>query len=163
MHPELEPPAGDKPRSPYLALTLDSSVLSVRTALAELRTVIGRLRISDDAASSIELVLAEVLTNICKHAYKGLPGGRIDLTAWADGDTLRFETHDFGVPMPDQQLPAGIPASLDGPVEKMPEGGFGWLLIRQLTVDLSYAREGDRNRLSFRMPCGAEKANFEAS
>ena len=31
----------------------------------------------------------------------------------------------------------------------LPEGGFGWGMIRDLTDDLSYRRDGARNELRF--------------
>ena len=57
---------------------------------------------------------------------------------------------DTGLPMPEGQLPAGVLAPL-GDFADLPEGGFGWHLIRSLSKDLSYRREGGRNLLSFRL------------
>ena len=34
----------------------------------------------------------------------------------------------------------------------LPEGGFGWYLIQDLTASLSYFREGRRNFLAFIVP-----------
>ena len=41
-------------------------------------------------------------------------------------------------------------------VEELPEGGFGWDLIRQLTTGLAYARVEGRNELTFRMRRAAQ-------
>ena len=38
-------------------------------------------------------------------------------------------------------------ADLDVAREDLPEGGFGWFLIRQLAWDVRYVREGRTNRL----------------
>ena len=38
-----------------------------------------------------------------------------------------------------------------GAVEDLPEGGFGWHVIRTLSKDLHYRRENGRNQLSFRL------------
>ena len=34
-------------------------------------------------------------------------------------------------------------------MQALPEGGFGWALIRDMTRDLTYRRQGRMNRLSF--------------
>ena len=136
---------------PSLVVTLDSSTLSVRAALAEMRAGLAELVLASDAAGTVELVLAEVMNNICEHAYGDASGGRIELAVWNEGDVLAFETRDYGLPMPNGKLPAGLPVPIDRPLDELPEGGFGWYLIRHLTSDLSYARVGHRNELTFRM------------
>ena len=37
-------------------------------------------------------------------------------------------------------------------IADLPEGGFGWGLIRALSSGLSYRRMSERNRLAFRIP-----------
>jgi serine/threonine-protein kinase RsbW len=131
--------------------TFGSTSLSVRAALVEVRVVLAELAPDADAAGSIEIVLAEVLNNIGEHAYRGRAGGSIVLRIRDEGEMLHFETRDDGLPMPNGRMPAGRAARLDCPVEDIPEGGFGWHLIRNLTAGLCYARVGDCNQLTFRM------------
>ncbi len=101
---------------------------------------------------SWELVVAEVLNNIVEHAYQDRPGGRIILTLRFKTDRLTVEFKDFGRPMPSGSPPDGAPADLEVSTEDLPEGGFGWFLIRSLTEDLAYCREKDSNRLSLTIP-----------
>jgi serine/threonine-protein kinase RsbW len=136
---------------PDFVVRLGSSTLSVRQALVGLRPALAGLACDADAAGSIELVLAEVLNNIGEHAYRGMDEGSIQLSVWASGDTLHFEARDAGLPMPNGRMPAGRAARVDCPLEEIPEGGFGWYLIRHLTADLHYARVGEINHLTFRM------------
>ena len=147
---------GGAERKPCLVVTLDSSALSVRTALAELRSGLSHLPLGHDAGGAIELVLAEVLNNICEHAYQSTAGGRIELSVWVEGDMLVFQTADHGAPMPSGQLPEGRSVSLNRHLQELPEGGFGWNLIRQLTADLTYSRVQGRNQLTFRMRLDAQ-------
>lgn len=144
-------PAGRPQARADAVFRFGSSPLSVRAALVKVRAALGDLAPDADAAGSIEIVLAEVLNNIGEHAYRGMGEGRIELCVWADGELLLFEARDTGLPMPNARMPAGRPAQVDGPVEEIPEGGFGWHLIRTLTADLCYARVGDSNHLTFRM------------
>ncbi len=50
--------------------------------------------------------------------------------------------------MPDGELPIG--RLTDPKIAKdLPEGGFGWFLIRNLSQDLTYDRDEDKNILGF--------------
>lgn len=104
------------------------------------------------ADCSWELVVAEVLNNIVEHAYQDRAGGRIILTLRFKADRLTVDFTDFGQPMPSGALPTGAPADLDVSPEDLPEGGFGWFLIRSLSDDLAYVREDNSNRLSLSIP-----------
>ena len=103
--------------------------------------------LSREDRSTAEIVLAEVFNNIVEHAYAGLDGSiRVWLSLDDRGLTCRIE--DEGRPMPGGQAPAGC---LPDP-EDLPEGGFGWHLIRSLSTGLSYQRVGSVNRLCFSLP-----------
>jgi serine/threonine-protein kinase RsbW len=54
--------------------------------------------------------------------------------------------------MPGGRLPEPRPAPLDVALEDLPEGGFGWNVIRDLTAGLAYRRVNGVNRLNFRVP-----------
>lgn len=98
--------------------------------------------------ANVELVLAEILTNIVKHGY--MRGhGAIVIKAAKSGDCLDFLVADRGVQMPGLALPVGQQPNVSSPIEDLPEGGFGWFLIHALTEDLSYSRNGKRNVLRF--------------
>ncbi|MDP1578473.1 MAG: ATP-binding protein, partial [Cypionkella sp.] len=76
--------------------------------------------------------------------------GEIEISLQLRRNELLCMISDTGAPMPGGQLPAGVLAPL-GDFADLPEGGFGWHLIRSLSKDLSYRREGGRNLLSFRL------------
>jgi serine/threonine-protein kinase RsbW len=57
--------------------------------------------------------------------------------------------------MPEGKAPNGSPAPLDCDTEELPEGGFGWFLIRDLAHELNYTRISGKNLLSFRISVGA--------
>ncbi len=143
------------PSEPIFAVELDSSPLSVREVLTRLRARLGRLCLGCEAAGAVELVLAEVLNNICEHAYAGTSGGRIALSIWIEPDMLSFRVVDHGVAMPCGRLPSGRPVAAACSLNELPEGGFGWNLIRHLTADLTYWRTDGRNHLTFRMQLDA--------
>jgi serine/threonine-protein kinase RsbW len=77
--------------------------------------------------------------------------GPVDLCVEIRRDGLDCALGDQG-----REAPLGYPPDpplpeVDPPFE-LPEGGFGWHIIRCLTTDLRYRREGAWNVLSFRMP-----------
>lgn len=96
-----------------------------------------------------ELVLAEVLNNVVEHAYAE-GSGTVEVTLSAVGTDVRCLVVDQGKAMPGGVLPAGrLPGGPETALDDLPEGGFGWHLIRSLTHELTYARVGDENRLGF--------------
>ena len=122
---------------------------AVRAALEGMMGLLGPRNLCEDARSRVEIVLAEVLNNVCEHAFLNLPG-RVEVRMRGEADHLVFVVIDDGEPMPGRRLPqcARDPAHF---VELLPEGGFGWFLIRSEAEGLAYRRDRGRNRLSFRL------------
>ena len=121
---------------------------AVRRALRQLDQATAAAGLSADARSSAEVVLAEVLNNIVEHAYGG-HGGHITVQVEVLADRLLCQIHDGGRPMPGLELPQGQLRRLRD--DDLPEGGFGWHLIRSLARDLAYVRRQDLNTFSFRV------------
>jgi serine/threonine-protein kinase RsbW len=125
----------------------------VRNILAEVtRSIPGHLL--HDTMPVFELVLAEVLNNIVEHAFAGQPDGRIDIDITAAQSGVTCCIQDNGRAMPGEVLPGGNLPDIRVAVPDLPEGGFGWHLIRSLTSDLTYARTGDGNSLRFTVSSG---------
>ena len=136
--------------APDLSLALDADPVAVRLTLRDVMQGAAIVPLNTDQRARLEIVLAEVLNNIVEHAYADFPG-QIELRIFTAAEVLRCEVTDYGRQMPGNQAPAGRNASLDVPPEDLPEGGFGWFLIRSLTRDLQYQRDGEVNRLCFSM------------
>ncbi|NJM83220.1 MAG: ATP-binding protein [Tabrizicola sp.] len=131
---------------------IDSNFLAVRQGLQMLCEAPPLADLAEDPRGTAELVLAEVLNNLVEHGYR-TEKGEIDITLRMSGARIDCAILDSGLPMPDGQPPAGsLPACADVPVDALPEGGFGWHLIRTLTDDLAYRRTGAQNRLTFSLP-----------
>ena len=127
---------------------------AVRDGLARMMAGPPLSGLSNDDRGTAQVVLAEVLNNIAEHAYVG-GAGTVAVTLVPVVAGLDCLVVDQGVAMPGNQLPAGkLIAGPETPVADLPEGGFGWHLIRALTRDLAYARIDDCNRLSFTLPNG---------
>lgn len=120
-----------------------ADAMAVRAVLTRLRRDRVMQGLSDSAAESCELVLAEAMNNIVEHAYPG-QGGPLRLTLLRDGDRVTCRLLDRGRPIPGLRAPPGnAPVAGDSPAE----GGYGWFLIHRLTERLVYRRAGRMNML----------------
>ena len=130
-------------------IVIPSDPMAVRQALQALFDHLMTGRMSADDRDTAQIVLAEALNNIVEHAYAQEPGEiEVIVELCASGLTCRIM--DAGLPMPGGTLPQGVLAPMP-PNDDLPEGGFGWHLIRTLSEDLHYRREDGRNLLTFRI------------
>ena len=134
-------------------MTFRSGPLAVRTALARILSDLETQGLRSDDLGKIEIVLAEALNNVVEHAYpEGTEPGLIDVDCRAEADGLHVRISDGGHAMPGGELPHGREAELGSALSDLPEGGFGWNLIRKLAQDVEYRRVDDRNVLKLRLP-----------
>lgn len=126
---------------------LPGTAEAVRLALADLLTSAFMTRVPPSLAVNAEIVLAEVMNNIVEHAYAA-KAGDISLTLTRTKAGIACHLKDCGAAMPGLTLPEGAFQTL-GEIEDLPEGGFGWFLIRSLVDDLTYQRANDENHVSF--------------
>lgn len=138
---------------------------TVRNALVFLRERFDGAA-EEDVIGRLELALAEVLNNICQHSQqeKSLRHGgtvrapMIHLCVIRHVGGIACAVTDDGTELPITCLqPRHLPGHDDligygGQISDLPEGGFGWYLIQELSASLSYFREGQRNFLGFIIP-----------
>lgn len=133
---------------PDIHLVIASNQLAVRHGLAQVLAAPCLCNLHAELRGRIEIVLAEVLNNIVEHAYAQQEGTiTLELSALPDGVSCRVL--DNGSEMPGLTLPEGKLEPYDP--DDLPEGGFGWFLIRSLTEDLCYTRHNDVNELRFHL------------
>jgi anti-sigma regulatory factor (Ser/Thr protein kinase) len=95
----------------------------------------------------LDLVIDELVMNVCRHAYPGGEEGDLTIT-WsvpAPGE-LSVEVADKGVEF--DPLTAKAP-DLTASIEDRPIGGLGIHLVKSLAKSLRYRREEGWNRLTF--------------
>lgn len=143
-------------RSHSLELSLGSSPQEIRAALDRVRRALRDAGWDDEARGTAELVLAEALNNIVEHAYGSAGDGQIRLSVVMRGRTAELVICDGGGVMPGRRLPEGAPPRLDVGTQELPEGGFGWHLIRRLSDHLNYRHDDGRNRLEIRIRAEGE-------
>jgi anti-sigma regulatory factor (Ser/Thr protein kinase) len=101
-------------------------------------------------AVEIELVVEEVVDNICRYGY-GERAGAVELRCERieriEDSELVLEFIDRGAPFDILSQP---PANLTAPLELRPLGGLGLRLIAELADEARYRRDGECNVLGLR-------------
>jgi len=130
------------------AISLVGAESAVRSGLAKTMACLEPLSLSEDDASTVELVLAEALNNVVEHALAATDGQtEIEIRGKHTATGLHLSIIDQGVSMPKGQTPTGTAPDVDVPLEDIPEGGFGWFMIHTLAQEVHYRRIDDKNHL----------------
>lgn len=135
-------------RPTELVIEFAATSLAVRAALVQLRARLAAEGLSEAGCGSVEIALAEALNNIVEHAYPADQPGAILVSASMTRDRLCCRLEDHGAPLPELVLSARMTPDPAVARAALPEGGFGWNLIRDLTDSISYRRAGDTNVLT---------------
>ena len=101
--------------------------------------------VAPEDVETIQIILAEALNNVVEHAYPEDEAGDVQLLIRRRRGSLMCEIKDRGRPMPNGRIPIGDHPTSEG--DQMPEGGYGWFLIRELVRDLIYDRKNGENVL----------------
>ncbi|MCG7520667.1 ATP-binding protein [Ruegeria sp. Ofav3-42] len=131
--------------------------LSFAATEAEASAGIAQLSIGLEAqglpphkAADVKIALAEAINNVVEHAYAGITPAKVQVHCRLHQNWLDILISDTGNPLPGFRVPEGVPAPLGSSIDELPEGGFGWFLIHELTSDIRYERSDGCNRLSLR-------------
>ena len=150
-------PANGGPVPDHLNLRVAPCYSDVRRGLQAICTWLTAIELDREEVTASEHVLAEALNNVVEHG--GLRDDQvISLKLSMAGGRLLCRIGDPGRGYPDGILPAGEVPAIPSRLADMPEGGFGWMLIRQFAEDVSYRRMARGNLLLLSIPIGGLKA-----
>jgi serine/threonine-protein kinase RsbW len=129
---------------------------AVRDALIAVDAALAAAKVESGLRERAQIALAEACNNIVEHAYATQDDARdpmITLDIAADLGGLQVILRDRGGPMPEGGLPGGELPDID-PDDPcgLPEGGWGWPLLRRMARSLSLSRRENQNILRFRLP-----------
>lgn len=144
MLQELPTPDDDQAR-----FSISSSFESVAELAERVSVLCGERPGTDsDTADMLRLCLAEAMNNIVEHAYEGTEGRPIYADLRFCQDAYEVLLIDEGRPMPGGEAPDGSAAAFNTEdFENLPEGGFGWMLIRSQMDTVEYERRDGCNVL----------------
>lgn len=120
-----------------------------------LREAVDKLRtwdLSGDRIGDLEIAIGEALNNVIEHAYEFQSGHPVRLEIRQDPEGIACIISDEGNPIPDGNLPHGAPVQDGCAFEELPEGGFGWFIIRSLADSIEYDRQIGKNTLKIHFP-----------
>ena len=107
--------------------------------------------LSDDAMTSVNLVLDEIVSNVIRHGRTSEAGGAIDIALGLRQGLLTIDVTDNGIAF--NPLDAK-PPDLDLPITERPIGGLGIHIVKALTDTIAYRREDGRNHVTMTMRVG---------
>ena len=114
----------------------------------------AEVSLPEDRRGVVALVVEEAFVNLCRHAYRDHSGGEVGVRLLGRNGELAVELRDSGPAFnPIEQAPK---PKLDATLEERRPGGLGVELMRRMTDELHYVREGSENVLTmiFRWPPG---------
>jgi serine/threonine-protein kinase RsbW len=139
-----------------LSLRFAATPTAVRAALLAVDAGLADAGAADDLRMRAQIALAEACNNIVEHAYPAtaaVADASIQLDIAGDAGGLQITLRDRGRAMPDGPLPGREVPPLDpGDIAGLPEGGFGWALLRDMARAISLSRRNGQNTLRFRLP-----------
>jgi serine/threonine-protein kinase RsbW len=129
------------------SLTVAAKPSSLRAVTEFVRQGALQANLPDDRIGALDLLVDEVIMNVCIHAYPDDRSGDVIVTysVPAPGE-LSVEVADQGVEF--NPLNAE-PPDLTVHLEARPIGGLGIHLVKTLAQSLAYRREQGWNRLTF--------------
>jgi serine/threonine-protein kinase RsbW len=140
--PTLKPPSG--PRSAVAELARRSFSARLEEVPRVVAFVGGMVRgagLGADRAVRLELAVEEWVVNLCTHAYSG-HGGEIEVAVRQGHGQLLIEITDEAPPF---DPTASAEPDNAVPLDKRKPGGLGLLLVRRMTDEVRYSRDGERN------------------
>jgi serine/threonine-protein kinase RsbW len=90
----------------------------------------------------VQLALHETATNIIRHAYVGIAGGRIQVALWLD---LHSTPRRLVAELRDTGQAFVPPATMPPDPEELAEGGYGLFLIHSLMDEVVYTPQESHN------------------
>jgi serine/threonine-protein kinase RsbW len=129
--------------------TFGATDINTRSALEDILSKLRPISADPVDLETLEIILAEVFNNIVEHAYDNTHNKLVHAQFTLDRNTLSVQVRDHGKPMPQETLPEGSLADLNVEFADLPEGGFGWFMIKELSQNLEYNRVGQEIHLSF--------------
>ncbi len=139
--------AGSLPRRPTLDLHISSVLDEATDAVTQLGDWLDAEQVDPECIGDITLVLAESLNNVIEHAYSFQEDGLIEIKVRMRAEAISLQILDGGVPFvgPPDTVKLDQPSDI---LDDLPESGFGWFLIQNLTDDIHFSHDAGKNKLT---------------
>jgi serine/threonine-protein kinase RsbW len=135
-----------------IKLVIDSNIEDVQMV----SNVINRLctlgPLTDVEIFQIELAVVESVNNVIQHAYNNERGHEVEIIFTLYANRVTLDVCDVGRTMDPKYMIQVDKSPLEfDPTElnRLPEGGLGLAIIRQMMDDVTYSSRHDKNTLTF--------------
>ena len=125
---------------PALRLELTSHPSQIAPARRAVENFAAEQGFDRPAVDVLGLCVNEAIANVIRHAYEGVPGRPIELTAAVDGDAMVLTLRDWGNGRVPDLSAACTPAEGSGPLRP---GGLGLPCLARLLDDVSFQPQPD--------------------
>lgn len=134
-----------------MTITLNSNTGELERLAEFIDAFCDRHALPDETRYHLNIALEELVLNTIKHGRCDPAEGAIQLAMRLEGDTVKIELSDSGMPFNPLDKPA---PDLTGNIAERPIGGLGIHLVRSLMGGISYERREGRNclRLAKQVP-----------
>jgi anti-sigma regulatory factor (Ser/Thr protein kinase) len=132
------------PDTACVSLTLPAKIDALTPCIEFIAARASEAGFPPARVAEIELVVEEVVANICRYGYGDMPGNVEIRCQRFDSGLLLLEFIDAGRPFDILALPS---PDLTADLDHRDVGGLGVPLVRALVDQANYSREGDRNIL----------------
>lgn len=95
----------------------------------------------------VQIVLAEAVNNVIEHGFKDENSGEIHIDIHVMDEMTVVQLMDNGTEFILSSKPAS-PVINKEVIDDLPEGGFGWFLINEITHSFELRRSQDMNKLT---------------
>ncbi len=119
---------------------------SVSVMLDEAKKWLAQENVCSSKITDIQIVLAEALNNVIEHGFSCENSGNVVVCIDMQDDIIVVEISDNGIEFT-PPVAAQTPLQDTCDIEHLPEGGFGWFLIREITTSFTFHRIANMNRL----------------
>ena len=126
-------------------LLLQNDIRQIPQLADFVETIAQESNLDQALAMTLNLALAEAVTNVIMYAYPKGSQGLVDLEAIVRKDSLVFILSDSGKPFDPTAAPS---ADISLNVEERPIGGLGIYMVMNIMDKVVYRRDNDRNILT---------------
>lgn len=126
----------------------------MRRALSRFATFLTRNKVPAPVVELAELLVAEALNNVVEHAYPEAKARPFRMAALLKPGWIAVTLEDSGVVLQGIAFPGpkDQPTTRLTRINDLPEGGYGWRLLNDHCLNISYTRTNGRNRLCLLLP-----------
>jgi anti-sigma regulatory factor (Ser/Thr protein kinase) len=136
------------------SIAITNDVAEITRVAAFIEAFCSEQGAAPEVIFKINLAVEEALVNTISYGYADRSQHAITIEITADSEAIILVLTDDGAAYNPLEAP---PPDVDAPADARKSGGLGVFLVKQMMDEVSYAREGEQNRLTLLKRLAQEK------